>query len=77
MAKTKTLTGRRIGIKLEFYRRGKRKIPSVSFMEVGRQGIPFTARTHVKGTPEGDAFAAFNKAAHDFCKALVNAGELD
>jgi hypothetical protein len=73
----KTLTGKRIGIELEFYWRGKRKIPSVSFTEVNGQGIPFTAHTHVKGTPEGDAFVAFNKAAHDFCKALVNAGELD
>lgn len=74
---SKTLTGKRIGIELEFYWRGKTKIPSVSFMEVDGEGIPFTAHTHVKGTPEGDAFSAFNRAAHDFCKALVEAGELD
>ena len=74
---SKTLTGKRISIELEFYWRGKRKIPSVSFMEVDGKGIPFTSHAHVKGTPEGEAFAAFNKAAHDFCKALVQAGELD
>lgn len=73
----KTLTGKRIGIELEFYWRGKRKIPSVTFMEVDEQGIPFTSHAHVKGTPEGDAFSAFNKAAHEFCKALIKAGELD
>ena len=71
------MAGKRIGIELEFYHRGKKKIPSVSFMEVDDQGIPFTAHTHVTGTPEGDAFNAFNKAAHDFCKALVEEGELD
>ena len=74
---SKTPTGKRIGIELEFYWRGKRKTPSVSFMEVDGKGIPFTSHVHVKGTPEGDAFAAFNKASHDFCKALVEAGELD
>ena len=73
----KTLTSKRIGIELEFYWRGKKKIPSVSFMEVDGEGIPFTSHEHVRGTPEGDAFAAFNKAAHEFCKALVEAGELD
>lgn len=73
----KTLTGKRIGIELEFYWRGKRKTPSVNYMEVDDEGIPFTSHAHVKGTPEGDAFAAFNKAAHDFCAALIEAGELD
>ena len=75
---SKTPTGKRIAINLEFYWRGKAKSPSVSFTEGKRdQGIPFTASTHVKNTPEGDAFNAFNKAAHDFCKQLVEAGELD
>ena len=73
----KTITGKRIGVELEFYWRGKKKIPSVSFMEVDGQGIPFTAHTHVMGTPEGDAFNAFSKAAHEFCQKLIDAGELD
>ena len=74
---SKTLTGKRIGIELEFYWRGKRKIPSVNFMEVNEQGIPFTSDADVKGTSKGDAWYAFDKAAHDFCKALIEAGELD
>jgi hypothetical protein len=74
----KTITGKRIALKLEFYWRGKRKNPSVSFIEgVEGEGIPFTAHTDIKGTPEGDAFDAFYKAAHAFCKQLVDAGELD
>lgn len=73
----KTQTSKRISIELKFSWRGKRKIPAVSFTEVDGEGIPFTSHTHVRGTPEGDAFNAFNKAAYDFCKALVKAGELD
>jgi hypothetical protein len=74
---SKTITGKRIKIELEFYWRGKRKIPSVNFTEGKRdQGIPFTGHTDIKGTPKGDAFGAFNKAAHDFCKQLVDSGEL-
>jgi hypothetical protein len=74
----KVTTGKRIAINLEFYSRGKTKIPSVTFMEGKEdQGIPFTSHTHVKGTQEGDAFSAFSKAAHEFCKQLIEGGELD
>lgn len=74
----KILTSKKIKIDLDFYWRGKRKTPSVCFSEGAEdQGLPFTSHAHVKGTPEGDAWAAFAKAAHDFCKALIEAGELD
>jgi hypothetical protein len=67
--------GKRLAINLEFYGRGRNKVPSVSFIE-GRkdQGVPFTSSNPTK--TESDAFAKFSEACHKFCKQLIDAGEL-
>lgn len=70
-----TVRTKRVTVKLEFYLRGKTKIPSVNFIEGCRdEGIPFTSAscTEVQIT----AFSKFNKAAHEFCKQLADAKEL-
>ena len=67
---------KRISITLEFYLRGeKKKIPSVNFTEVGEDGIPLTS--HAASDEENTAFSAFDKAAHEFCKAMVKFGEFE
>jgi hypothetical protein len=67
----------KITLKLEFYLRGKNRIPSVSFHEVNNYGVPLTSNADVPGTPAGDAFYAFSKAAHKFCKAMKDVGEFN
>lgn len=66
---------KKIALKLEFYLRGKSGIPSVSFIGLNNYGVPFTGCGDVPGTPAGDAFDAFSKAAYKFCKAMKDAGE--
>lgn len=61
-------------LRLNFYLKGKRKLPSVSFIEVGNHGVPMTA---YKDAEQAAAFAEFNKAAHKFCKQMADAGEFD
>jgi hypothetical protein len=72
---SKKVTDKRIAIKLEFYLRGERRIPSVNFNSVRGYGIPLTS--HAASEKENAAFSAFSKAAHEFCKAMVVAGELE
>lgn len=66
----KTITGKRVKFGIEFYWRGKRKIPSVSLWDDNGEndfGLP----------EEFPEFDAFYKAAEDLCKVLVESGELD
>jgi hypothetical protein len=63
---------KRIGLKLEFYLRGKNKIPSVSFEGVGDFGVPMTA---YKDKEQDKVFAKFSMAAHKFCAEMKKAGE--
>jgi hypothetical protein len=67
--------GKRIRMVLEFYHRGKTKIPSVSFIAGDDEGLPFASDKNSK--QEKAAFSELSKAAHEFCKKLVVAGELD
>ena len=68
----KTQTGKRVVFEVEFYWRGKRKKPSV--------GMTF-ASDNYEGLPEkildSEERKAFNKAAREFCRVLVESGELD
>ena len=66
-----TKAEKQIGLKLEFHLRGKRKIPAVSFIGVGNYGVPLTGHNE-----ETTAFDEFSKAAHKFCRAIKDAGEL-
>jgi hypothetical protein len=68
----KTLTGKRVTFELEFYWRGKRRTPSVNmvFESDNYEGLP----NKILDSPESDAF---NKAAHELCRVLVEDGELD
>jgi hypothetical protein len=64
---------KRIKYELEFYYRGeKRRTPSVNFIfeNETNDGIDMD----ILDSPE---YAAFSKAAHDLCKKLIDAGELD
>lgn len=72
---SKKAAEKRIAIKLEFYLRGKRRIPSVSFLGVGGYGIPLTS--HAASAKEDAAFTAFSRAAHEFCKQMAEAREFD
>jgi hypothetical protein len=65
---SKTPTGKRITFEVEFYWRGKRKKPSVSYIY---------ASDNYEGLPENIDDTAFHKGAEDLCKQLVEAGELD
>ncbi len=67
---------KRIVVLLEFYLRGKHKIPSVSFVE-GEEGmgIPFTS--HAPSDKEKAVWKAFSDAAHEFCKQMANVGDLE
>ena len=67
MAKTPT----RIALRLEFRLQGKSKKPAVSFIGVGDYGVPLTGHKE-----ETSAFDEFSKAAHKYCKAIADAGEL-
>lgn len=68
----KTLTGKQVAFEVEFYWRGKRRTPSVNMIFENRdyEGLP----DKILDSPE---FVAFNKAAHDLCRVMVEAGELD
>jgi hypothetical protein len=68
---------RQIKVTLEFSLRGKNRIPSVSFIGADDYGVPLTGVADVPGTPAGDAFSAFSKAAYKFCSAMKDAGEFD
>lgn len=68
-------TEKRIALKLEFYLRGKSGIPSVSFIGLSDYGVPLSGCAAGPGTPAGDAFDAFNEAAHKFCKVMKDAGD--
>ena len=70
MAKIKT--GKRVIFELEFYWRGKRRKPSMSFLYAGDnyEGLPDT----IEASPEG---RDFNKAAQRLCRVMVETGELD
>ena len=70
------MSKKKISLKLEFHLLGKTSIPSVSFIGMDDYGVPFTSDADVPGTPEGDAFSEFSKAAHKFCRKLKDAGEL-
>jgi hypothetical protein len=65
---------KRIGLKLEFYLRGKNKIPAVSFEGVGDFGVPMTA---YQDREQEMVFAEFSKAAHKFCAEMKKAREFD
>lgn len=62
---------KQIELRLEFRLLGKSKKPAVSFIGVRNGGVPLTA--HNEPTP---AFDEFSKAAHKYCKAIADAGEL-
>ena len=75
----------RIRLVLEFHKSKADRETVVSFAggekidakgKLERMGIPFTGPSHVLGTPEGDAFEKFQEAAHEFCKSLIELGEL-
>lgn len=70
------MSEKKIALKLEFHLQGKSRIPAVSFLGLDNYGVPFTGHRDTLGTPNGDAFEAFSKAAHKFCKQLKDAGEL-
>lgn len=68
----KTITGKRVIFELEFYWRGKRKIPSVNmtFASDNYNGLP-------ESITNSEEYKEFHKAANSFCKKLVEEKELD
>ena len=62
---------KKIAITLEFHLRGKKNIPAVSFIGAEGYGVPLTGHNE-----ESAAFDEFSKAAHRYCKAIADAGEL-
>lgn len=68
----KTLTGKQVTFEVDLYWRGKRKTPSLG-ISVGRDEVSLDF-----GLPEEyPEFQAFEKAARELCRVLVEAGELD
>ena len=67
----------KIKLMLEFKLHKKSKKPQVSFIGVDGYGVPLTYYGDVPGTVGGDAFAAFSKAAHKFCKEMRDQGEFE
>lgn len=66
----KTPESNRAVISLDLYWRGKRRKPSVSLW--------FSGDDEKDVNPlEADGFDEFHKAAYEFCKRLIDAGELD
>lgn len=66
----KTITGKRVKFGLEFYRRGKKKTPSVSIWDDNGEDV--------FGLPEElPEFDTFQKSARELCAALVKSGQLD
>jgi hypothetical protein len=65
---------KRIGLRLEFYLRGKKRIPAVSFLGVDDYGVPMTSHNDPE---EWKIFDEFSKAAHKFCAAMQNMGKFD
>ena len=63
---------KKIGLRLDFYLRGKNQIPTVSFEGVGDFGVPMTA---YKDKEQDKVFAEFSRAAHKFCTEMKKAGE--
>ena len=63
---------KKIGLRLDFYLRGKKEIPSVSFGGVDGFGVPMTA---YKDKEQDKIFAEFSRAAHKFCTEMKKAGE--
>ncbi len=76
------MSNKRIALKLEFYLRGRTKIPSVSFIGMDGYGVPMTPSFRGKTPPDKElvkqnkAFDEFNAAAHKFCQEMAKAGEL-
>jgi hypothetical protein len=72
---------KKIKLMLEFSLHGKNGIPQVSFIGegkgIGHHGVPLSGVGDVPGTVGGDAFAAFSKAAHKFCKEMRDQGEFE
>ena len=76
----KTLTGNRFTMELEFYWRGKRRIPSVNFIferpdpsgdeEKYQDGL-------LNEVIDSEEFSTFSKSAHILCAKMIEAGELD
>ena len=63
------MTEKKIALKLEFHLRGKSGIPDVSFIGLKNYGVPLTGCEDVPGTPAGDAFDAFSKAAQQVLRS--------
>lgn len=68
----KELTGEKVIFELEFYWRGKRRKPSVGmlFESDNYEGLP-------DKIADSEEYKTFNKSAKEFCRVLVEAGELD
>ena len=63
-----------ISLRLEFSLRGKRRTPTVGFITTEEEfGVPLTS--HNAREEENAAFAAFSKAAHEFCRQMKIHGE--
>lgn len=71
MAKEKT---NRISLTLEFYLRGKKKKPQVSFIGTDDFGVPMTA---YQDEEQAAAFSDFSTAAYEFCQRMKDHGEFD
>jgi hypothetical protein len=65
----------RISLRLEFYLRGKSRIPSVSFIE-GTEGHGIPLSSHAATEAENKAFSVLSEAAHSFCAQMKASGEL-
>jgi len=72
---------KKIALKLEFYLRGNGKVPSVSFLGTDGYGVPLTpslsGKTSRELAQQNAAFDEFSAAAHKYCKAISDAGELE
>lgn len=60
-----------ITLRLEFHLQGKSKKPVVSFIGADEYGVPLTGHNE-----DTSAFDEFSRAAHKYCKAIADAGEL-
>ena len=66
---------KRIKLNLEFYLRGKTRIPSVTMIE-GDDGYGVPLTSTAASASESAAFAKFHKACLEFCKQIAAHGEL-